>query len=78
MSAPGRRRGRARARARRPPAQHPASRAHWRVDGSPKTRFSSEDDANRAAFGARLDHGVDLSVYRCEVCGGWHLGNTPD
>ena len=52
--------------------------AHWKVDGTAKTRFPSEDEANRAAFAARLDHGVDLSVYRCEFCEGWHLGNQSD
>jgi hypothetical protein len=51
---------------------------HWRADGQPKTRFKSEEEANRAAFGARLDHGVDLVAYACEICGGWHLGNSPD
>jgi hypothetical protein len=51
---------------------------HWRADGRPKARFSSEQEAHRAAFGYRLEHGVDLSVYRCDVCGGWHLGNSPD
>ena len=52
--------------------------AHWRVDGGEKTRFPSEDEANRAAFAYRLEHGTDLAVYRCEVCAGWHMGNTPD
>ena len=74
MSPSGRRRG----RPRRPAPARPVTRAHWRADGAPKTRFASEDQANRAAFSARLDHGVDLGVYRCEVCGGWHLGTTPD
>ncbi|HTT87815.1 MAG TPA: hypothetical protein VMF60_10630 [Acidimicrobiales bacterium] len=59
-------------------AERSVTRSHWRADGRPKTRFSSEDQGNRAAFSARLDHGVDLSVYRCEVCGGWHLGNASD
>jgi hypothetical protein len=51
---------------------------HWRADGQSKTRFPSEQDANRAAFGYRLDHGADLAVYECEICGGWHLGNNPE
>jgi hypothetical protein len=51
---------------------------HWRADGQPKTRFKSEQEANRAAFGARLDHGVDLVAYACDFCGGWHLGTSPD
>jgi hypothetical protein len=51
---------------------------HYRADGQPKTRFGSEQDANRAAFSYRLDHGVDLAAYACDTCGGWHLGNSPD
>jgi len=61
--------------------QAPPSRArlpHWRADGQPKTRFRTEQDANRAAFGYRLDHGADLAAYECEICGGWHLGNSPE
>lgn len=52
--------------------------AHFKADGSPKTRFRDEGEANRAALQARLDHGVDLNAYPCEFCGGWHLGNAPD
>jgi hypothetical protein len=48
--------------------------SHWRADGQPKTRFNSEQDANRATLQYRLDHGVDLGAYMCEFCGGWHLG----
>ena len=70
--------GRRRGRPRRPPAQRSVMRSHWRADGQPKARFVSEDEANRAAFSARLDHGSDLSAYRCEMCGGWHLGNAPE
>jgi len=50
--------------------------AHWKADGTPKTRYPSADEANRAAFQARLDHGVELNVYLCEFCDGWHLGNS--
>jgi hypothetical protein len=52
--------------------------SHWRADGQPKVRYASEADANRAAFGYRLDHGAELLPYKCEFCGGWHLGTTPD
>ena len=69
-----------RRRVRRTPPRpvRPVRMPHWRADGRPKARFSSEQEAHRAAFGYRLEHGVDLSVYRCDVCGGWHLGNSPD
>jgi hypothetical protein len=71
----------ARRRSRRrftPRQSGPHPRSHWRVDGQPKTRFASEGDANRAALASRLEHGVDLAVYVCEVCGGWHLGGRSD
>ena len=48
---------------------------HFRADGSTKTRFASQDEAERAALQARLDHGTTLGSYRCEMCGGWHLGS---
>jgi len=53
----------------------PAGREHWRADGQPKTRFRSEDDANRSSLRLRLEQGADLDPYRCGFCGGWHLGN---
>jgi hypothetical protein len=52
--------------------------SHWRADGQPKVRYAAEDEANRAGLSYRLDHGVDLMSYRCEFCGGWHLGATDD
>ena len=52
-----------------------AGREHWRADGSPKTRFPSEDEANRSSLRLRLEQGADLDPYRCGFCGGWHLGN---
>ena len=65
-------------RRRRQPPPRPVRLPHWRADGQPKARFGSEQEANRAAFGYRLDHGVDLSAYHCEICCGWHLGTSPD
>lgn len=50
-------------------------REHWRADGQPKTRFSSQDDANRSSLRLRLEAGADLDPYRCGLCGGWHLGS---
>lgn len=50
--------------------------AHTRADGTPKTRFGSEADAERAAFQARLDHGTELVAYPCLFCHGWHLGTS--
>jgi hypothetical protein len=50
---------------------------HWRSDGSPKRRFPSEAEANRAALLARLEHGTELDAYACPFCGDWHLGSRP-
>jgi hypothetical protein len=64
-------------RSRRPtePAPGGVGREHWRADGQPKTRFASEDEANRSALRLRLEQGADLDPYRCGFCQGWHLGN---
>ena len=51
---------------------------HWRADGQPKSRFPTEDAANRASLRLRLEEGADLDPYPCPYCGGWHLGNRPD
>ncbi len=53
----------------------PTGREHWRADGRPKTRFPTEDEANRSSLQLRLEQGADLDPYRCGFCGGWHLGN---
>ncbi len=69
------RRGR-RPRPARPDAPAPgAAREHWRADGSPKTRYASADEANRASLHHRLEAGADLDPYLCRICGAWHLGN---
>jgi len=39
-------------------------------------RYRTEADANRAALQYRLEHGVDLGAYSCDMCGGWHLGGS--
>ncbi len=70
----------AKARRRRPSraASSPKGgmgREHWRADGTVKTRFRTEEEANRSALRLRLEEGADLGPYPCTVCGGWHLGN---
>jgi hypothetical protein len=52
-----------------------SGREHWRADGQPKTRFPSQDEANRSSLRLRLEEGADLDPYQCGFCGGWHLGN---
>jgi len=67
-----------RRRQRRQQEPRRARLSHWRADGSPKTRFATEAEANRVALQVRLEHGHDLGTYRCAFCGGWHLGSTGD
>lgn len=72
---------------RRKPPPRPAPRAatpsqrpgrprlsHWRDDGTPKTRYRTQVEADKAAFTFRLERGADLASYQCEFCNGWHLG----
>jgi hypothetical protein len=49
--------------------------SHWRADGLPKTAYASQHDALTAALIRRQESGVDLNVYRCDVCTSWHMGN---
>ncbi|MGO8872272.1 MAG: hypothetical protein ACLQPH_12895 [Acidimicrobiales bacterium] len=72
------RRGRKRSRPGSSGTRAPTAREHWRADGRPKARFDSEDAANRSSLQLRLEAGADLDPYRCEICGGWHLGNRQD
>ena len=71
------------ARRRRPPrASHrPLSLggSHWRSDGAAKARYPSERDAQDAAHLRWIEDRVDLNVYQCEFCSGWHMGKpAPD
>ena len=53
----------------------PLRLGHWRADGQAKRRFGSQNEAEGAAGERRAEAGADLVVYRCDFCGGWHLGN---
>jgi hypothetical protein len=48
--------------------------SHWRDDGAPKTAYVSQGEALSVADERRQDTGVELAVYRCEVCSAWHMG----
>lgn len=48
--------------------------SHWRADGQAKARFPTMADARRAASERAEASGTDLGVYRCDFCGGWHMG----
>ncbi len=72
------RRGGKRSRSPSTPPEGGGPREHWRADGQAKTRFPSQDEANRSALQLRLEESADLDPYRCGFCGGWHLGNRRD
>ncbi|MGH9098470.1 MAG: hypothetical protein ACRDWB_13725 [Acidimicrobiales bacterium] len=67
------RRGRRRPSAASRPSEG-AGREHWRSDGQPKTRFATQEEANRASLRLRLEESADLDPYECGYCHGWHLG----
>jgi hypothetical protein len=50
--------------------------AHWRADGAPKTSYSSQGEALSVADEKRMEDDVELKVYRCDYCSGWHLANA--
>jgi hypothetical protein len=45
-----------------------------------KVRFPKKSEAETVRFQMRLTHGMEatahLHSYRCEACGGWHLGRN--
>jgi hypothetical protein len=49
--------------------------SHWRADGMPKVGYRDQRDALTAALVRRQESGVELNVYRCDVCASWHMGN---
>jgi hypothetical protein len=50
---------------------------HWRADGAPKAAYVTQGEALLVADERRRETGVELSVYQCEVCAGWHMGREP-
>lgn len=48
--------------------------SHWREDGQPKLRYPTERIAREAALERSKGAGVELNVYRCPFCDGWHMG----
>ena len=48
---------------------------HWRADGAPKTSYRNQADALVSADQQRRETGADLTVYQCDFCGAWHMGN---
>ena len=52
-----------------------AWRAHEQTQCDGKERFGSANLAHRVAK-RRTERERPSSVYRCNVCGGWHIGGT--
>ena len=59
---------------RRPNRPLSIASSHWRSDGRAKTRFPDAARAWAAATERSAESGVELTVYACEVCSGWHMG----
>lgn len=73
--------GRRKARRRSAPARTgPGERfnpgSHWRADGAPKAAYRSQAEALSVADERRHDTGLELNVYRCEICSSWHMGSA--
>jgi hypothetical protein len=50
--------------------------SHWKTDGSAKVRFSDRAAALSIANQRAMEDGIQLNVYQCDFCTGWHLGST--
>jgi hypothetical protein len=48
--------------------------SHWRADGQAKRRYPTAADAKWAAAERSEESDTELGVYRCDFCGGWHMG----
>jgi hypothetical protein len=65
----------AKRRQRRPtPPPKPSASGHFRRDGAPKNRYPSQKEAADAAHLRWVLDRVELDVYRCDICDGWHMG----
>ena len=61
-------------RVRRSPPPKPPAPGHFRRDGAPKTRYPTQREAADAAHLRWVVDRVELEVYRCDLCAGWHMG----
>ena len=59
---------------REAPAKTTPSPGHVRRDGAPKNRYPTQQGAADAAHLRWVLDKVELDVYRCDVCDGWHMG----
>jgi hypothetical protein len=51
------------------------SRAHTTSRGQPKKGFNTREDAVASAQSMTKRGADELSAYRCDSCGKWHLGH---
>lgn len=59
---------------REAPIRITPSPGHVRRDGAPKNRYPTQQEAADAAHLRWVLDRVELDVYRCDVCDGWHMG----
>ena len=64
----------AKRRQRRPTPPPAPSSGHFRREGVPKNRYGSQKEAADAAHLRWVLDRVELDVYRCDMCDGWHMG----
>lgn len=58
------------------PPHHPL---RLRLDCSEKRRYATEREARETAdYQMLLNLDLELAVYKCELCGGWHLTRQTD
>lgn len=63
------------ARGQDPFAPQGSWRSHVRRDGTAKVRYPDELSAHQAAHSSRFLSGIELEVYLCSWCEGWHLAS---
>jgi len=58
------------------PTTRPVGRvpSHFTREGTPKTSYRTQGEAQGAAQLAWTLNGVDLNSYRCDYCHQWHIG----
>lgn len=66
----------ARNRPRRRPSQEELREREERACKR-KKRYLTQREALEAQALVRLQYGQEKGIYRCEYCGGWHLGGRP-
>ncbi len=52
--------------------------SHWRADGAAKATYMSASEAQIVANQLWVEERIDLNVYQCDFCGGWHMGKSAD